>query len=268
MEDYCYYKNFKIHYKVSGSGPAVVLLHGFTESLDIWNDFTRDLAVSYRVIAVDLPGHGLSECVAPVHTMDMMAACVKKVCDTLDIKQFILIGHSMGGYVSLALAALFPTMVKGLGLFHSHAYADSAELLKNRMRTNNLIRKNHYNFLSGFIPSLFTPENQMKYVDEINALVQGSKKMNVDGVVAGNAGMAERRDCTRILKIATYPVLFIIGKQDTRLPFEKALEQVGLPSDSTALILGDVAHMGYLEAREKTFHAVKTFVDRCYHDIL
>ena len=268
MEDYCYYKNFKIHYKVSGSGPAVVLLHGFTESLDIWNDFAKGLAVSYRVVAMDLPGHGLSECVAQVHTMEVMAACVKMVTDALDIKQFVLIGHSMGGYVSLALAALHPAMVKGLGLFHSHAYADSAELLKNRMRTNNLIKKNHYNFLSGFIPSLFTPENQMKFVNEINALVQGSKKMNVDGVVAGNAGMAERGDRTHVLKNAVYPVLFIIGKQDTRLPFDKALEQISLPSDSTALIMGDVAHMGYLEAREKTFHAVKTFVDRCYSDCI
>ena len=264
MEDYCYYKNFKIHYNVLGSGPAVVLLHGFTESLDIWNDFAEGLAVSYRVVAIDLPGHGLSECVSQVHTMEIMAECVKLVTDTLGIKQCVLIGHSMGGYVSLALIAIYPGMVKGLGLFHSHAFADSAEVIKNRMRTNNLIKKNHYNFLSGFIPSLFTSENEKKFVKEINILVQGSKRMKVEAVVAANSGMAERCDRTHILKNATCPVLFITGKQDSRLSFDKALEQIGLPSDSSALILGDVAHMGYLEAKEKTFHAVKTFIDRCY----
>ncbi len=264
MEDFCYYKNYKIHYKSQGSGDAVVLLHGFSESLNIWNDFSERLSASYCVITVDLPGHGLSECVSQVHTMEIMADIVKTVIATLGVRQCAIIGHSMGGYVALAFAEANPAMLKGLGLFHSHAYSDSPEVLKNRMRTNNLIKKNHYNFLSGFIPSLFAPDNEMKFVKEINALVEASKNMSVEAVVAANSGMAERPDRTHVLKNAAYPVLFIAGKLDTRAPFDKVLEQIGMPNDSVALLMGDVAHMGYIEAKEKTFFAVKTFVDGCY----
>ncbi|HOY31746.1 MAG TPA: alpha/beta hydrolase [Bacteroidales bacterium] len=264
MGDFCYYKNFKIHYKQHGAGDAVVLLHGFTESLNIWNDFSERLSVSYHVISIDLPGHGLSECVSQVHTMEMMAGCVKNVLDTIGVKLSVIIGHSMGGYVALAFADIYPAMMKGLGLFHSYALADTPEKFKNRMRTNNLIKNNLFNFLGEFIPSLFTLENQLKYVSEINDMVRESEKMSPEAVLAANSGMAERPDRTHVLNNAPYPVLFIAGKLDVRLPLAVLLEQIGMPSDSTALLMGDVAHMGYMEAKDKTYYAVKTFVDKCY----
>jgi len=264
MDDFCYYKNFKIHYTHQGTGNTVVLLHGFTESLNIWNEFSARLSESFQVITIDLPGHGQSECVSQVHTMEIMADCVKTVLDHVGIKQCVVIGHSLGGYAALAFAEAHPAMMKGLGLFHSNAFADSPETVKNRMRTNNLIKNNHFNFLSEFIPSLFAPENQMKYVTEINALVRESKSMSAEAVMAANSGMAERPDRTHVLKNAAYPVLFIAGKLDTRCTIDKMMEQIGLPNDSVALIMGDVAHMGYIEAKEKTFYAVKTFVDGCY----
>lgn len=263
MDNFCYYKNFRIHYRHKGSGDAVVLLHGFTESLNIWNDFTEQLSPDYHVITIDLPGHGTTECVAQVHTMEIIADCVKTVLDVLEIKHCVMIGHSMGGYATLAFAEAFPSMIEGLGLFHSNAFADNPETVKNRMRTNNIIRGNHYNFLSEFIPSLFAPENQMKYVKEINAMVSESRNMSTEAVIASNSGMAERPDRTHILKNAHYPVLFIAGKLDSRTPMEKMMEQIAMPPDSVSLILGDVAHMGYIEAKEKTFYAVKTFVDGC-----
>lgn len=264
MNDFCYYKNFRIHYKHQGKGNSVVLLHGFTESLNIWDDFSGRLSAFYHVITIDLPGHGQSECVSQVHTMEIMAACVKTVLDTLNVNNCVLIGHSMGGYASLAFAEAHSAMLKGLGLFHSNAFADSPETIKNRMRTNNLIRNNHVNFLSEFIPSLFAPVNQLKYAGEINKLVGESRSMSAEAVIAANTGMAERPDRTHILRNAAYPVLFIGGKLDSRSPFDKMLAQIGMPNDSVALLLGDVGHMGYIEAREKTFYAVKTFADGCF----
>ncbi|MCK9613546.1 MAG: alpha/beta hydrolase [Bacteroidales bacterium] len=262
MEDYCFYKNFKIHYTVKGQGNTVVLLHGFTESLNIWDDFSERLSISNKIVCIDLPGHGKSECIAPVHTMELMADCVKKVLDTLQVNKCFMIGHSMGGYVSLAYAGSWGHMLKGLGLFHSHAFADSPETIKNRMRTNNYIKSNHFNFLCEFISSLVAPENQKKYSEEIKKLIETSKQMSAEAVIAANSGMAERNDCTHILKGAAFPVLFIAGKKDTRVPFEKVLEQIAMPENCTALLLGGVAHMGYFEAKEETFDAIKTFVER------
>jgi pimeloyl-ACP methyl ester carboxylesterase len=196
--------------------------------------------------------------------MEAMADCMKEILDFINIKHFVLIGHSMGGYVSLAFTEKYPEMIKGLGMFHSSAFADSTENRHNRMRTNELIKKNHFNFLCEFIPSLFTPENQEKFKPEIEKLVADSKKMSVQGVIAANLGMASRPDRTHILKNLKVPVLFMAGKQDVRIPFNKVLEQIAMPNDCVALLMGDVAHMGYLEAKEKTYYAIKTFADGCF----
>jgi pimeloyl-ACP methyl ester carboxylesterase len=196
--------------------------------------------------------------------MEAMADCMKDILDFINVNHFVLIGHSMGGYVSMAFAEKYPEMIKGLGMFHSTAYADSEEARINRIRTNEFIKKNHFHFFCEFIPSLFTPENQVKYSNEIEKLVAEAKKMNVQGVTAANSGMASRPDRTHVLKSLQVPVLFIAGKQDVRITFDKVLEQIAMPNDCVALLMGDVAHMGCIEAKEKTYYAVKTFADGCF----
>lgn len=254
----------KINYTIKGAGSPVVLLHGFTETLHIWDDFSKRLSESHRVICIDLPGHGQSDCISEIHSMELMADCVKQVLDSLEIKQMVLIGHSMGGYVSLAFAEKYTEMIKGLCLFHSTAFADTEETRNNRKRTNEFIKKNHFHFLCEFIPSLFTPENQEKYKPEIDKLISEAKKMSSQGVIAANTGMASRPDRTLVLKNAAFPVMFIAGKKDVRIPFNKVLEQIAMPNDCVALLMGDVAHMGYFEAREKTYYAIKTFAEGCF----
>jgi pimeloyl-ACP methyl ester carboxylesterase len=264
MNRFYSYHGRKIHFSTKGSGNAIVLLHGFTETIHIWDEFTERLSEFYRVVRIELPGHGQSECIDEVHSMEAMADCMKEILDFISIKHFVLIGHSMGGYVSLAFADKYPEMIKGLGMFHSSAFADSKETRQNRMRTNEFIKKNHFHFLCEFIPSLFTAENRIKYKSDIEKLVTVAKNMSVQGVIAANMGMAARSDRTHVLKSLQVPVLFIAGKQDVRVPFDKMLEQIVMPNDSVALLLGDVAHMGYLEAKEKTYYAVKTFADGCF----
>jgi pimeloyl-ACP methyl ester carboxylesterase len=264
MNRYYSYNGRKIHFTTKGNGHTIVLLHGFTESIHIWDDFTERLSETYRVVRIELPGHGQSECIDEIHSMDVIADCMKDILDFINIKHFVLIGHSMGGYVSLAFAEKYPGMIKGLGMFHSTAYADTKETRNNRLRTNEFILKNHFHFLCEFIPSLFTPENQVIYKSEIEKLVSDAKKMKVQGVIAANSGMASRPDRTHVLKNIQVPVLFIAGKQDVRIPFDKVLEQIAMPNDCVALLMGDVAHMGYIEAKEKTYYAVKTFADGCF----
>ena len=256
------YNNAKIHYRVEGKGNALVLLHGFTESLDIWDEFSAELSLYFKVICIDLPGHGKSDCLSEIHSMELMADCVHAALKEQNITECVMIGHSMGGYVALAYAEKYPGYMKGLGLFHSSALADTPEGKTNRAKAIKVIENNHSGFIMNFIPDLFAPANRKTFEKEINALIKKAQSLSKQAIIAAQRGMMERRDMRHILKNATYPVLFIAGKQDVRVPFEKILEQITLPKDSSSLLLHDIAHMGYLEAGEKTIYAVKCFAER------
>lgn len=260
------FRNATIHYTIEGKlhQHTIVFLHGFTESLDIWDDFSAELSVDFKVICIDLPGHGKSECIAEIHTMELMADIVKAVLGKENVEECVMIGHSMGGYVTLAFAEKFPDMMKGLGLFHSSALPDTPEGKVNRAKAIEAIEKNHASFVMNFIPDLFAAANRKILESEINSLVEQANTMSREAIIAAQKGMLERQDKRHILEKADYPVLFIAGKQDTRVPYEKVLEQIALPKDTIALLLHDIAHMGYLEARDKTIYAVKCFVEGAY----
>jgi pimeloyl-ACP methyl ester carboxylesterase len=258
------YKGSNINYSITGSGGTLVLLHGFTETQDIWKDFVKELSTGYRVLTIDLPGHGASECIGEVHSMELMAECVKALLDTSAISECVMIGHSMGGYVTLAFAELFPERLKGFGLFHSSALSDSEEAKENRNRAIKLIRQNHTSFISSFIPDLFAPHNRDLYKEEIAELVRAANQMSPPSIIAAQEGMKSRPDRISVLSGAQCPVLFILGKLDSRVPYEKALPQAGLPDDAVLLSMGKAAHMGYIEEKEKTLYAVRAFLDGIY----
>ena len=260
------FNNSKIHYTHEGKlkQHTVVLLHGFTESLDIWDDFSAILSVDFKVICIDLPGHGDSDCVGESHTMELMAEVVKAVLDKENVDECVMIGHSMGGYVTLAFAEKYPDYMKGLGLFHSSALPDIPEGKANRARAIEAIEKNHAGFVMNFIPDLFAPDNRNSLEKEIEVLIEKASTMSKEAIIASQRGMMERKDKRDVLRNADYPVLFIAGKQDTRIPYDKVLEQIALPKDTIALLLHDIAHMGYLESKEKTLYAVKCFIEGAF----
>lgn len=111
------FRKARIRYSDEGKGRTIVLIHGFPENLEIWKEFSAILSKGFRVIAIDLPGLGESENIGYVHTMDLMAKCVHSVLEELQLRKYVLVGHSMGGYVGLAFAELFPENIKGLCLF-------------------------------------------------------------------------------------------------------------------------------------------------------
>ncbi|HBX52116.1 MAG TPA: alpha/beta hydrolase [Bacteroidales bacterium] len=258
------FKNGTIHFTEKGEGQSLVLLHGFTESLEIWNDFSEFLSKYFRVVCIDLPGHGKSSLIAEIHTMEIMAESVKEVLDFLKIDSCVMIGHSMGGYVTLAFADQNPGLLKGFGLFHSSAAADTDEGTKNRERAIDIIKQNHLNYLASFIPDLFAEENKKIFEQEIEYLVKTAKNMSIEGVVAAQEGMKLRTDKYHVLKNTEVPVLIIAGQKDSRIPFAKVMEQVVLPKEAYLQSLRDAAHMGYLEARYETLHAVFSFTKRAF----
>lgn len=262
MNHYIEYHNQNIHYTDQGQGPAHVLLHGFTESLEIWNDFSEKLSKTFRVLCVDLPGHGRSANLDEVHAMELMAETVQAVLAFCRISQCVMVGHSMGGYVALAIADLYPEMLKGLVLFHSQADADDEEARRNRDRTIALVKMNRAGFINQFIPDLFAPENQERLSREIEVLKNQAGSISGKGLAAALEGMKMRKGRRELLSGLTIPVCFIAGKKDTRIPFSKVLEQIALPKHAEALLLDNVAHMGYLEAPAITLAAIRDFALR------
>ena len=258
------YKDTEITFTDAGRGNVLVLLHGFTESQSIWDGFVATLSGSYRIVTIDLPGHGQSGCLGDIHTMEEMAGCVKAVLDHLQISTCVMVGHSMGGYVSLAFYRLYPDHVKGLGLFHSTAAADSQEAIEGRNKAITAIRHNHKDFLLQFIPSLFAPANQTKHQPLIDNLMHEARKMSSQAIIAAQEGMKLRADSRDMLKNASFPILFICGKKDSRIPVDSILPQIALPKTSYSLILEEAGHMGWAEAHETTLHMVKLFTEVCY----
>ncbi len=252
-----------IHYQIEGKGTTLVLLHGYLESLEMWNTHQKILSEKYQLITIDLPGHGGTSNFKKIHGMDFMAEIVHEVLIDEKIQECVMIGHSMGGYTTLAFAKKYPEMLKGFGLFHSHASADNNEAKLNRDRSINLIEQDKGHFIFHFIPSLFAPENEEKFAKQIQKQLEIANAMPKENVIAAMAGMKERNSTLDVLMDSKIPVLFIAGKQDSRIPIEKVLAQAVLPSTVQILLLENAGHMSWIEEQQKTISSIDGFMQLC-----
>jgi len=245
-----------------GNKPVLVFLHGFCESKQIWEQFTHPLQTHYRLILIDLPGFGDNTEPQPNYTMESNAAYVREVLAALAIQKCVLIGHSMGGYVGLALAEKYPEILLGLVLFHSSALPDSAEKKESRNKTIEFIKKNGVaTFMDTFVAPLFYEGNREKNQSAIQLLAQIGKKGTPAAITGTIAGMRDRPDRTEVLKNIPCPVLFIAGKQDPAVTLEQTLQQCYLPAISHALFLDQTGHMGMFEHPDLTRKWIVGFVN-------
>jgi pimeloyl-ACP methyl ester carboxylesterase len=256
------FKDKKISFAESGKGKTIVLLHGFAESSKIWDSFRDELSEFFRVIVIDLAGHGKSESLEPVHSMELQADVVYEVLKQRKVKKCFMVGHSMGGYVTLAFASKYPEMLKGICLFHSHPYPDSIEDRKNRIRTIKLVEQDKFGFVANFIPSLFPQGSRRKFSKEIKKLVERAKEFPKEGIIAALEGMKIRKNQLALLRSINVPVLFILGLKDSKAPLDRLWKMVSHPRQSECLILRNVGHMGYIEAPEETLSTIKAFAKR------
>lgn len=263
MEKYISFNQKKIHYTLAGEGPVLVLLHGYLESLDIWQVHQEKLADKYTVVCIDLPGHGKTDHLSEVHSMPLMAEIVKTILDEEEIEQCVLVGHSMGGYATQAFARKYPERLKGIGLFHSQAAADNETAINNRKRTIEFVKEGKSTHINQFIPTLFAPENRERFKQQIEIQIEAANKMPKESIIAAQAGMMERESGLDVLLDSKVPVLFIAGKKDARIPIEKILSQAALPKTSELLLLGNAGHMGWIEEQSKTIRALDGFMGLC-----
>jgi pimeloyl-ACP methyl ester carboxylesterase len=260
----CLYKKEKVTFSDTGKGRVVILLHGFLGSHKIWEKTIINLSKSYRVIAIDLPGHGATPNFGYAHSMDLMAKCVKAVMDHLRFKKGVIIGHSMGGYVALAFADLFPDYVKGLCLYHSSAYADPPEKKKDRLRAVSAVKANRGLYTKNTIKSLFAAKNLKYLKDEISFATNIAKGTSKQGIIAALYGMKDRPRRDMILALVDYPIMMVIGQHDNVLPYEQLLEQAKKIKNGTVLFLEHDGHFGFLESPRESNSALRKFLRKCF----
>jgi pimeloyl-ACP methyl ester carboxylesterase len=260
-------KNDTLSYVEAGKGLAIVLLHGFCEDKSIWDYYIQKLSADYHVIAPDLPGFGESYPeFAEAVSIEYYARRVHELLEVaLPSEQRVtFIGHSLGGYVALAFAELYPERINGFGLFHSTAFADNDEKKQSRDKVAQYIQdKGVPAFTDNFVEPLFYAGNRVRLKNEIEKVKDRARLTSKDGAVAATLAMKERVDRSAVLKESKVPVLFIAGKQDTSIPLEKSREQFYFPAKSLICLLDNVGHMGMIEEREDCLKVVKSFVELC-----
>jgi pimeloyl-ACP methyl ester carboxylesterase len=263
------YNNSTIMYGVAGSGAPVVLLHGFGEDSFVWQQLADDLHSTYKVIVPLLPGSSPSEAVEDM-SMEGLARAVNAILEEEGIGQCVLIGHSMGGYITLAFAELFPRKLKGFGLFHSSAYADSAEKVETRRKGIKFIEQHGaLEFLKTSVPNLYSPTTKERCPSLIEQHLQKVQGLDKSALIAYYEAMIARPDRTHILKQTPLPVLFVLGTHDTAVPIKDGLEQSHLPQLSYVHILTQSGHMGMLEEAQKSNSLLHEFLSATlqHHDI-
>jgi len=243
------YKNTKISYSDAGKGTTIVLLHGFLENQTMWQDLVPELSKKNRVITIDLLGHGESGCLGYVHSMEENAEIVHAVLSKLRIRKAFFVGHSMGGYVALAFAELYPENVRGLVLQNSTSKADSEERKANRDRAIKAVKKDYVGFVRLSIANLFNPDNREKFANEIEKVKIEALNTPLQGVVASLEGMKIRKDREVLLHLTPYPKMLILGEKDPVLIYKDSLEQI--ENTAVKLVTFPDGHMSHIENKEE-----------------
>lgn len=236
-----------LHYEISGSGKEnLVLLHGFMENLLIWEELEAKLSKDFRLIKIDLPGHGRSEIYQETNTMELMAEKVKEVADKLKLSDFHLLGHSMGGYVSLAFAEKFGENLKSITLFFSTYFADDEEKKEQRKKSLRVIKENFKTYVNAGVPNLFNENEKDILEGKIELAKEIALSTKPDGAISSVKGMIERTDKKNVLESFEGKILLLNGKHDSAVPTEKTLAQLPDRTNIKSYLL-DCGHNGHWE---------------------
>ena len=254
------YKNSNIYYTVKGEGSAIILLHGFLETTAMWDDIVPKLSKTHKVITIDLLGHGKTDCIGYVHTMEAMADAVFAVLNHLRVDTGIVIGHSMGGYVALALAEKKPELFEGLCLMNSTFEADDKARKQLRTRSCKLAQSNFTNLVRMSFTNLFAPESRENFKKEFEDALEFALTTTAQGYIAAQEGMKLRPNRCDTFKNLDCKKGMIIGAKDTIVDGEKLIAQIeATPIDVVEFSGG---HMSHIENKSELSYFLKLFIEK------
>lgn len=255
------FQNVDLHWHRLGNGPALVLLHGFTEDHRVWLHLSAALSKHYTLLLPDLHGSGGSGWPTAGSSMEKMAEAVAAILDAEKIESAVVVGHSMGGYVALALAEAYPEKCAGLGLFCSHPFADDDTKKANRDRIIELIRKKgNGEFINTFIPGLFAPANLGAMADTIKMLSDINRSFSPEAHIMQLQAMRIRPDRSGFMQKWPKPMLVVAGEADPILPYAAVLKAAALAPITVFHGIASAGHMVHYEKPEKTIVLLDEFM--------
>lgn len=261
MQKQISYRGTEMVYSDRGTGPCLLLLHGYLESGEIWDSFAKRIPRGYRLIIPDLPGHGRSGTFGETHSMDDLAGGIRAILETEGLQKIFLVGHSMGGYVAMAFADLFPEKLMAYCLFHSTCFADSEEKKENRDREISLVlcgKKRQIVMVN--VPKAFSVNNVDLMPDEVERARRIALECSDQGIVALLHGMKSRPDRSAVLEDPSLPLMLIGGMKDNYIPVAVFDKLVALAPHARVLRLKESGHMGFVEEPEKVLPAMLEMV--------
>jgi pimeloyl-ACP methyl ester carboxylesterase len=253
--------------------PVVVFIHGFAEEGTVWKHQVAALREKYRLIVPDLPGSGLSPLLKASSeagkgsspggpsSIETFAELIHALLRHEKIDHCCMIGHSMGGYITLAFAGRYPEYLSGFGLFHSTAFEDSAEKQQTRRKSITFIQENGVRpFLKQSTPNLFADRFKQTQPGEVEALLQRGERFSREALTGYYEAMLNRPDKREVIEKSPVPVLMIIGKQDNAVPLKESLQLISLSEMTFVYIMDQVAHMGMWEAIPESNEALMEYL--------
>jgi pimeloyl-ACP methyl ester carboxylesterase len=250
-----------INFVSKGTGKSLILIHGFCESKEMWITFSKELAKSHTVYCIDLPGFGESPLQQDSITLEEVAVIIQDWMEENGICQPVVIGHSLGGYVTLALAELMGKDLAAIGLFHSTAFPDDEEKKKTRNKTITFIKKHGVDkFIDSFVPPLFSEQHRITHQNRIEELTALGKKSPKKGVLAYLVAMRDRKDRMEVWKNFQGRKLMIAGGLDGAVKIEGSRFHKSFADDYFEL--PEVGHMGMFEEEEKTLKIIQEFLSK------
>jgi pimeloyl-ACP methyl ester carboxylesterase len=248
-----------LHFFEKGQGPVLLFLHGFCETGEMWRHFADSLSTQYRVLCPDLPGFGASPITHRITCIEDVAEQLEEWMDALQIQHPIVLGHSLGGYVALALLERMGDRIKAIGLLHSTAYADDLEKKELRNRVIIFLKKHGAaKFVSSFVPQLFPEHRREELAGAMAHAIEDGQRSSLEGLLAYTVAMRDRKDRLAVLEQFEGPKLLLAGTIDGAVKIESSRAQQG--AFTHYIELEGVGHLGMVEEKEKTLAVVQDFV--------
>lgn len=256
-----------LHYTQSGNGPHVVMIHGFPNDRTTWHPIMDTLTPHFTITLIDLPGAGLSPQGPLEMTMTYMGKEVLSTIQSLELDNYVLVGHSMGGYTALEVAALSSQGIKGISLVHSLATADNEEKIVARKKSIELIlgsEEGKQAFLKGMVKNLFEEKFAASNPAIIQTAIDKGNELTQHDMAAFYHAIMSRSDKNTLIQQLGFPIQWIIGEADKATPKEVALKECQLAGVSEVDIFKEVGHMSMIEAPEKLAAALSRFCHICF----